>query len=94
MMKYEENNDYEFVIYDPEEAFIKYRELCQPEVNFSDNENKGWFFLISFYLYKLSYEIKEFPRILASPPKDPLDFTYNEIRNWIIALGDDDKGIV
>ena len=38
--------------------------------------------------------IKEFPRILARPPVEPTDFTYKEIRNHIIAQGEDDKGIV
>ena len=82
----EEVEDYEFVIYDAEEAITKYRELCQPEVNF-DNEKKCWFYLISYYLYKIGFEIKEFPRILARPPVDPAEFTYTEIRNRIIAQG-------
>ena len=53
----EEVEDYEFVIYDAEEAITKYRELCQPDVNF-DNEKKCWFYLISYYLYKIGFEIK------------------------------------
>lgn len=89
----EEVEDYEFVIYDAEEAITKYRELCQPEVNF-DNEKKCWFYLISYYLYKIGFEIKEFPRILARPPVDPAEFTYTEIRNRIIAQGGDDNGTV
>ena len=89
----EEVEDCEFVIYDAEEAITKYRELCQPEVNF-DNEKKCWFYLISYYLYKIGFEIKEFPRILARPPVDPAEFTYTEIRNRIIAQGGDDNGTV
>ena len=89
----EEVEDYEIVIYDAEEAITKYRELCQPEVNF-DNEKKCWFYLISYYLYKIGFEIKEFPRILARPPVDPAEFTYTEIRNRIIAQGGDDNGTV
>ena len=38
--------------------------------------------------------IKEFPRLLARPPVAPSDFTYGEIRNRIIAEGDDDNGTV
>ncbi len=42
----------------------------------------------------MGFEIKEFPRVLARPPIDPSDFTYNDIRNRIIAQGDDDNGTV
>lgn len=90
----EETNDYEFEIFDVEEAITKFRELCQPDVGFSDNENKCWFYLITFYLYKMGYEIKEFPRVLARPPVEPTDFTYGDIRNRIIAEGNDDNGTV
>lgn len=91
---YEETEDYEFEVYDIEEAIEKYRELCQPDVSFSGNENKCWFYLLSYYMYKMGYQIKEFPRVLARPPIDPSDFTYGEIRNKIIAKGDDDNGTV
>ena len=86
--------DYEFEVYDAEEAITKFRELCQPEVDISCSEKKCWFYLITYYLYKMGYEIKEFPRVLARPPVDPRDFTYGEIRNRIIAQGDDDNGTV
>lgn len=91
---YEEVNDYKFEVYDAEEAIKKFRELCQPGVSFSDSEKKCWFYLITYYLYKLGYKIKEFPSVLARPPVDPSDFTYNEIRNRIIAQGNDDNGTV
>lgn len=89
----EETQDYQFDVYDAEEAIIKFKELCQPEVDFF-NDNKCWFYLITYYLDTLGYEIKEFPRILARPPIEPSDFTYGDIRNRIIALGDDDNGTV
>lgn len=88
-----ENQDYQFEIYDDEEAITKFKELCQPDVNFS-NENRCWFYLVTYYLYTQGYEIKEFPRILARPPVEPTDFTHRDIRNRIIALGRDDKGTV
>jgi len=91
---YEEINDFVFEIYDVEEAILKFRELCQPEVSFSDNEKKCWFYLITYYLHKSGYVIKEFPRLLARPPIDPGEFAYTEIRNRIIAQGDDDNGTV
>ena len=89
----EETQNYQFEIYDVEEAITKFKELCQPDVDFS-GENKCWFYLITYYLHMLGYEIKEFPRILARPPVDPTDFTYRDIRNRIIALGGDDNGDV
>lgn len=89
-----EADDYEFEVYDAEEAITKFRELCQPDVNFSSNEKKCWFYLITYYLYKTGYEIREFPRALARPPVDPGEFTYGEIRNKIIAQGYDDNGTV
>ena len=90
---YEETESYEFEVYDVEEAITKFRELCQPDVNFS-GENKCWFYLITYYLHTLGYEIREFPRILARPPVEPTDFTYGDIRNRIIAQGGDDNGTV
>ena len=91
---YEEVNDYAFEVYDIEEAIIKFKELGQPEVNFADKEQKCWFYIVTYYLFKMGYEIKEFPRVLACPPVDPSDFTYGEIRNRIIAQGDHDNGTV
>ena len=79
--------------FDVEEAILKFRELCQPEVAF-DSEKKCWFYLITYYLHKVGYEIKEFPRLLARPPVEPGEFTYGDIRNRIIAQGGDDKGTV
>ncbi|EDN8099212.1 hypothetical protein GSO90_14200, partial [Listeria monocytogenes] len=35
-----------------------------------------------------------FPRLLTRPPVEPSGFTYGEIRNRIIAEGDDDNGTV
>jgi len=90
----QEVDDYEFEVYDVEEAITKFRELCQPEISHFDNEQQCWFYLISYYLYKMGYEIKEFPRLLARPPVDPSDFTYGQIRNKIIADGNDDGGTV
>lgn len=69
---YEEISDFDFEIYDAEEAILKFRELCQPEVSFSDNEKKCWFYLIFYYLHKAGYEIKEFPRALSRQPLAPI----------------------
>lgn len=91
---YEEIDDCKFEVYDVEEAIMKFRELCQPDVNFSATDKKCWFYLLTYYLYKMGYKIKEFPRILARPPVEPSDFTYGEIRNRIIAQGGDDNGTV
>lgn len=92
--EYVENDDCLFEVYDAEEAIIKFKELCQPEVSFSSVEKRCWFYLIAYYLHKLGYEIKEFPRVLARPPVDPSEFTYGEVRNRIIAQGGDCNGTV
>lgn len=91
---YTEVDDFAFEVFDAEEAITKFRELCQPEVSFANDENKCWFYLVTYYLYRMGYEIKEFPRLLARPPVDPTDFTYGEIRNRIIAQGGDNNGTV
>lgn len=91
---YEEVDYIAFDVYDVEEAIMKFRELCEPEVSFSGVENTCWFYLITYYLHKVGYEIKEFPRILARPPVEPGDFTYGDIRNRIISQGGDCNGTV
>ncbi|WP_300676763.1 hypothetical protein [uncultured Gemmiger sp.] len=37
--KDEETENYKFEIYDVEDAIAKFRELCQPDVNFSSEKN-------------------------------------------------------
>ena len=86
-----ETQNYQFEIYDVEDAITKFRELCQLDLYFSV-EDKCWFYLITYYLNMLGYEIKEFPRILARPPVEPEKFTRDDIGGKIIALGRDDKG--
>lgn len=89
-----ETNDYNFEVYDVEEAITKFKDLCEPNTNVSSVENACWFYLITYYLYKMGYELKEFPKVLARPPIDPFDFTYKEIRTRLISLGKDDNGTV
>ncbi len=43
---YEEITDFDFEIYDAEEAILKFRELCQPEVSFSEKEKSVGFILL------------------------------------------------
>lgn len=92
--EYTEVDDYAFEVLDVEEAITKFRELCEPDEDFSGNENKCWFYLVTYYLYKMGYEITAFPRLLAKPPVNPTDFTYREIRNRIISQGGDFNGTV
>ncbi len=86
--------DYTFEVFDAEEAITKFRDLCEPNESFYSNESKCWFYLVTYYLYKLGYEVKEFPRILARPPVNPYEFTCGEIRKRIIAQGGDFNGTV
>ena len=89
-----ETRDSDFEIYDVEEAITKFRDLCQPENSYFNDEMTCWFYLISYYLYKMGYEIKEFPHLLSKPPKNPRDFTYGQIRRKIISQHDDNDGKV
>lgn len=90
---YEEIDYVPFEVFDEEEAITKFKELCQPDVSYM-GENSIWFYLVTFYLHKMGFIIKEFPRVLARPPVEPSDFTYDEIRNRIIDMGDDNNGVV
>lgn len=40
--EHEEVDDYQFKVYDAEEAIIKFKELCQPDVDFSSEKNVGF----------------------------------------------------
>lgn len=84
----------EFEVCDTEDAIIKFKELCQPDVSFETDEENCRFYLLIYYLYKLGYEIKEFPRLFARPPEKPLDFVYTAIRNRLISEKRDDNRTV
>lgn len=86
--------DYKFEVFDAEEAITKFKELCDPWLKSFDSENKCLFYLITYYLYKVGYEIKEFPSLLAQPPIEPSVFTYGKIRDRIIEKGNCQNGKV
>lgn len=91
---YQETENHEFVVYDVDEVIEKFRYICQPENEGYNKENDCWFYLVSFYLFKCGFVIEEFPRVLERPPKERYDFVNKEIRNKIIAEGNDDNGAV
>lgn len=80
-------NNIKFDVFDEEEAIAKFKELCEPNKQIFSDFDKCWFYLIAFYLNDKGYVIKEFPRILARPPIDPITFTYYDIRNKLKAEG-------
>ena len=86
--------DYEFNIFDVEDAIEKFKSLCQPENEEHNNEDRCWFYLILFYLYKNNYIIEEFPRLIERPPKNTYQFVNQEIRNKLLANGRDRNGVV
>lgn len=86
--------DYSFDIFDDEEAIGKFKELCQPETGFGNPDNTCWFYLVTYYLYKKGYVIKEFPRILSRPYPEPSRFTDNEIRSKVLSNGGGINGTV
>lgn len=91
----EKTDNYEFYVYDSEEAITHFKELCMPRSNNNfSKEETCWFYLITFYLHSIGYEIKEFPRVLARPPVDLSDFAYEEIRKRLISLNKHCNGTV
>ena len=80
-------DDVSFEIRDTQVAIEKFKSLCDPyyeKLGYSDVE-RCWFYLITYYLYTMGYEIEEFPDVLMRPPLNLYDFTSNEIRNKIIS---------
>ncbi len=69
--------------------------LCQPGNGecFSDDD-KRWFILTAFYLFKNGYVIEQFPDVLRRPPSDPSAFTYNAIRDRAFVLGLNDRNVI
>lgn len=88
-----EGSNGDFDIFDAEEAIDKFRKLCQPDFYF-DEESITLFYLVTFFLHSLGYVIKEFPRVLARPPREPQNFTYDEIRTRLKKENKDDNGTV
>lgn len=89
-----ESGDATFYVQDTEEAVSKFRNFCRPENEPHNNEAKCWFYVISFYLCRQGYYIEQFPNVLRRPPDDPLEFVYNEIRNWAFNRGLNSGGTI
>lgn len=89
----EYDTDYNFEVYDEEEAIEKFIGLCEPNILFL-HENIIWFYLLTFYLNHIGYVIKEFPKVLARPPVHPAAFTYDDIRNRLASIGKIHNGVV
>lgn len=83
-----------FVVFDTEEVIEKFRQLCQPENRFDNIKDDCWFHIVTFFLYKQGYYIKQFPNILKRPPVNPSDFTYYEIRNWAFSHDLNDEEVI
>lgn len=79
------NNAYEF--WDDKAIIERFKELCEPkkEYRFSEYE-RILFYLITYYLYKEGYVIKEFPMLFERPPRDMNKFVVEKIKNKIRVL--------
>lgn len=88
------NEYYSFEINDVKDAIIKFKELCQPDVNYTDTNLICQFYLVTYYLHKNRYFIKEFPKILSNPPESLEEFAYTDIRKRLSSQGKSDNGIV
>lgn len=90
--------DNQYIDYDklyvvhPKEAISKFKELCQPAPNYSDESNVQ-FILICFYLYKENYYIEQFPDFLFIP-QNLSEFAYGQIRTYLIENWGEDSGRV
>ena len=78
-----EKNDYKFNVKSEEEAIRKFKNICQNN-NYYNREDKCWFYLLTYYLTKKGYEIKEFPELLRNPPASPEEFISRDIMNKIL----------
>lgn len=90
----QETCDYQFIVYDEEEAIEKFRYLCLPENEYHDQEKRCWFYVILFYFHKRGYYIEQFPKLIERPPMETYDFVNTEIRNRLITDGKDRNGTV
>lgn len=74
-------SDEQFVYTDRQEIVDRFRLICKPpEVEYENNDNE--FLLLSFWLNKNKYVIKEFPNLL-SRPTSLFNFAYNDIRKYV-----------
>ncbi|KRN88704.1 hypothetical protein [Ligilactobacillus ceti] len=75
-------------VYDLDDAIAKFKDVCMPENEKDTSEEyKCLFYVLTYYLNKNYYKIKEFPLVLERPPETPFKFTYEQIRNELINLG-------
>lgn len=66
--------------------------MCEPNIPL--NELDSWFHLLSFYLYKNGYMIREFPKLVDRPPVNSTVFTNQQIREHLITQGKSYNGNV
>jgi len=74
-------HDEQFIYTDRQEIVDKFRLICKPPETEYENDNNE-FLLLSFWLNKNGYVIKEFPNLL-SRPVSLHNFAYNDIRKYI-----------
>jgi hypothetical protein len=79
-----ENNNYKFNVKSEEEAIREFKNICQKNSNYYNQEDKCWFYLLTYYLMKMGYEIKEFPELLRNPPTSPEVFISRDIMNKML----------
>ncbi len=79
-------------ISDANNAITIFKELSIPPDNRTDEENIN-FILICYFLFKNNYYLEEFPNLLKNPTS-LYDFSYNKVRNYLIANSQDDNGTV
>lgn len=75
-----------------DDVIERIKSLCMP-TSFHSEEEMIEFILLCFYLNEKGYYIEQFPNQLSNP-KNLMEFSYYEIRNYLISLGKDEAGTV
>ena len=87
-------DEMEYEAFDDEDVIRILKDLCEPSLDITTIKNTRLFYFVLFYLHDNGYKIKEFPRIIDTPPEDPYKFTCNDIRNLAIERGLDHNNTV
>lgn len=82
---FEYKDDYNYDVFDIQEAIERFKGICYPPESFSDQE-KLMFIALCYYFKSMGYSIDKFPDFLERP-KDVYTFSYTMIRNKIHLLG-------
>ena len=85
-------SDYDYNVFDIEEAKEKFKKLCYPS-NHKSKEENIMFLGLCYYLRNNGFQLKQFPTLFDRPIELEI-FSYNEIRKKILLSRTEDNNIV